>query len=166
MTDRARLADPAPGGRARRLARRGVVRAVGPVPLRAVATADENSVRKSTGHMPRPAQSDEDLPPPISEIDRNDVMAAIRELFLDGQSRDRDDAIRDIARAQEVQALANAGQIADSRQIRSVQGHAAENPVQRVIAADDDLDGCGETGLLRLNLRWRMHRCRADRRRR
>ncbi|CAN5443911.1 hypothetical protein BH09PLA1_BH09PLA1_16210 [soil metagenome] len=44
--------------------------------------------------------ADETTPAPsINETDRNDVMATIREVFGDGEPRERDGAIRDIARA-------------------------------------------------------------------
>jgi hypothetical protein len=61
-----------------------------------VATADDKNDRKRADD---PMQPDDEPPPAISETDRNDVMAAIRELFLDGQPRPRDEAIRDLARA-------------------------------------------------------------------
>jgi hypothetical protein len=61
-----------------------------------VATADEKDDRKRRDEV---VESDDDSPPPISETDRNDLMAAIRDLFLDGQARQRDEAIHDVARA-------------------------------------------------------------------
>jgi hypothetical protein len=37
--------------------------------------------------------------PPIDQTDRSDVLAVIRQVFSDGQSRTREDAIREVARA-------------------------------------------------------------------
>jgi hypothetical protein len=45
------------------------------------------------------ADSGEPGPPPIDEIDRNGVLATIREVFSNGGPRDRDQAIRDVAEA-------------------------------------------------------------------
>jgi hypothetical protein len=69
-----------------------------------VATAEEKNDRERCDDA---VQLDGEPPPPISETDRNDVMAAIRELFLDGQARPRDEAIRDLARALGYQGSTN-----------------------------------------------------------
>jgi hypothetical protein len=39
----------------------------------------------------------EEAPPPISETERTDVLAAIRQVFSDGESRERESAIREVA---------------------------------------------------------------------
>ena len=53
-----------------------------------------------------------------------------------------------VARLQEVQALADAGQLPNRREIGGIECHAPEDSIQRVVAADDD-DGRGNGGLLR-----------------
>jgi hypothetical protein len=60
-----------------------------------VATAEEIDNRECADDA---AQSADAPAPPVAETERNDVMAAIRELFLDGRARERNDAIRDISR--------------------------------------------------------------------
>ena len=44
-------------------------------------------------------ESPEESPPPIDQTDRNEVLSIVREVFADGVSRTRDEAIRDIAAA-------------------------------------------------------------------
>ncbi len=77
-------------------ARRAPPSSVAAAPRQVVTTAEEKNSRITSNGA---AQSDDDSPPRISETDRNDVMATIRELFLDGQARQRDEAIHDVARA-------------------------------------------------------------------
>ncbi|HEY3964574.1 MAG TPA: hypothetical protein VGM05_08510, partial [Planctomycetaceae bacterium] len=67
----------------------------GPTLPRAVAMAADENDRKDT--LDRSPEQDNPQPS-IGETNRNDVLAVIRELFQDGQARERHDAIRDIAR--------------------------------------------------------------------
>ncbi len=71
-----------------------------------------------------------------------------------------------IAGFEEIQALPNAGQIADRREIGGVERHAPENRIQRVVAADHHFDRGGDAGLLNGNRRTRRLRSRTRNRRR
>ena len=70
---------------------------------------------------------------------------------LAGEFLDLAVSVRDldgIARPQEVQALTDAGQLADRGQVGHVQRHAAENTVQGVVSADHHFDGRADACLL------------------
>jgi type I restriction enzyme S subunit len=58
------------------------------------ATAGSNPAVAANGSDRR-----EETPPPISETERTDVLAAIRQVFSDGEWRDRESAIREVAHA-------------------------------------------------------------------
>lgn len=61
--------------------------------------AEETNGRDSDRGAAPGATLSGDRAPAIDETDRNEVMATVRELFLDEQTRNRNDAVRDIARA-------------------------------------------------------------------
>jgi type I restriction enzyme S subunit len=67
-----------------------------------VATSTMESPLSEVATQERPGDQLElgyELPPPIDQTDRLDVLAVIRQVFSDGQPRNRPDAIRDVAQA-------------------------------------------------------------------
>jgi type I restriction enzyme S subunit len=66
---------------------------------RTTAAFGTSSDRQAQEHPKDQLELGRDLPLPIDQTDRSDVLAVIRQLFSDDQSRTRENAIRDVARA-------------------------------------------------------------------
>lgn len=63
---------------------------------RSTPSSSYESAPKTSEHQ---SESEYEQPPPIDQTDRSDVLAVIRQVFSDGQPRNRPDAIREVARA-------------------------------------------------------------------
>ena len=61
-------------------------------------TSKETPTRNAPTPLSEEADTDGNTPPPIDETDRSEVLQIIRQVFSDGELRDRETAIRDIAR--------------------------------------------------------------------
>ena len=62
-------------------------------------TATRSVISKPPAVITKALNGHEERPVPISETERNDVLAVIRQIFSDGKLRDRDSAICEVARA-------------------------------------------------------------------
>ena len=62
-------------------------------------TSETAPSRKVQTPLSEDAETDGDRRPPIDETDRSEVLQTIRQVFSDGEPRDRETAIREIARA-------------------------------------------------------------------
>jgi type I restriction enzyme S subunit len=67
--------------------------------LRAAEEAPPYRVERAGPGLPPPAEPADEAPVPIDQIDRTEVLQVIRQVFSEGPPRERDDAIRDVARA-------------------------------------------------------------------
>jgi len=67
--------------------------------LRAAEEAPPYRVERAGHALPPPAEPADEPPVPIDQIDRTEVLQVIRQVFSEGPPRDRDAAIRDVARA-------------------------------------------------------------------
>ncbi len=67
--------------------------------LRAAEEAPPYRVERSGHGLPPPAEPADEAPLPIDQIDRTAVLQVIRQVFSEGPPRERDAAIRDVARA-------------------------------------------------------------------
>jgi type I restriction enzyme, S subunit len=72
-----------------------------PLRQKALSAASTGMSPDRLGHKDRGDQSElgYEIPPAIDQTDRLDVLAAIRQVFSDGQPRNRENAVRDVARA-------------------------------------------------------------------
>jgi hypothetical protein len=61
-----------------------------------IATMAANKLKRATAKR---SDGDEEAPPQIEDTERTDVLAVIRQVFSDGEPRERESAIRDIAYA-------------------------------------------------------------------
>ncbi len=67
--------------------------------LRAAEEAPPYRVERAGHGLPPPAEPADEAPVPIDQIDRTAVLQVIRQVFSEGPPRERDAAIRDVARA-------------------------------------------------------------------
>jgi hypothetical protein len=67
--------------------------------LRAAEEAPPYRVERAGHGLPPPAEPADEAPVPIDQIDRTEVLQVIRQVFSEGPPRERDAAIRDVARA-------------------------------------------------------------------
>ena len=67
--------------------------------LRAAEEAPPDRVERAGHGLPPPAEPADEAPVPIDQIDRTAVLQVIRQVFSEGPPRERDAAIRDVARA-------------------------------------------------------------------
>jgi type I restriction enzyme S subunit len=67
--------------------------------LRAAEEAPSYRVKRTGSGLHPPAEPADERPLPIDQIDRTEVLQVIRQVFSEGPPRERDAAIRDVARA-------------------------------------------------------------------
>jgi hypothetical protein len=67
--------------------------------LRVAEEARPYHVERAGHGIPPPAEPADEAPVPIDQIDRIEVLQVIRQVFSEGPPRERDAAIRDVARA-------------------------------------------------------------------
>lgn len=67
--------------------------------LRAAEAAPPYRVKRAGHGFPPSAEPADEAPVPIDQIDRTEVLQVIRQVFSEGSPRERDAAIRDVARA-------------------------------------------------------------------
>lgn len=67
--------------------------------LRAAEEAPPYRVERASPGLPPPAEPADEAPVPIDQIDRTEVLQVIRQVFSEGPPREREAAIRDVARA-------------------------------------------------------------------
>ena len=74
-------------------------------------------------------EGDSDSPPPVDELDRNEIQAVVREVFSSGAARDREEAIREVAEALGYRRV--------GANIREVLGDHLRTAVRRGIIANE-----------------------------